>query len=101
RGRGDAMTEGDASGTHGGVMFVDLDRFKLVNDTLGHAAGNVLLMAVGKRLVESAPPGTGVPRLQGDEYALLITDAVDGATSLAIANGLLEAIGQPVTIAKR
>jgi diguanylate cyclase (GGDEF)-like protein len=82
-------------------MFLDLDRFKLVNDTLGHAAGNVLLMSVGKRLVDHAPAGAMIARLQGDEFALLIAGAVDGATSLAAANELLEAIGQPVTIAKR
>ena len=97
----DALAESERSGEHVAVMFLDLDRFKLVNDTLGHAAGNVLLMTVGKRLVDNAPSGAMIARLQGDEFALLIPDAVDGATSLAAANELLEAIGQPVTIAKR
>ncbi|MEY2458443.1 MAG: hypothetical protein QOG30_273, partial [Acidimicrobiaceae bacterium] len=97
----DALAEGERSGEHVAVMFLDLDRFKLVNDTLGHAAGNVLLMTVGKRLVDHAPAGAMIARLQGDEFALLIAGAVDGATSLAAANELLEAIGQPVTIAKR
>jgi diguanylate cyclase (GGDEF)-like protein len=97
----DALAESERSGEHVAVMFLDLDRFKLVNDTLGHAAGNVLLMTVGKRLVDNAPAGAMIARLQGDEFALLIADAVDGATSLAAANELLEAIGQPVTIAKR
>ena len=97
----DALAESERSGEHVAVMFLDLDRFKLVNDTLGHAAGNVLLMTVGKRLVDNAPAGAMIARLQGDEFALLIPDAVDGATSLAAANELLEAIGQPVTIAKR
>jgi diguanylate cyclase (GGDEF)-like protein len=97
----DALAESERSGEHVAVMFLDLDRFKLVNDTLGHAAGNVLLMTVGKRLVDHAPAGAMIARLQGDEFALLIADAVDGVTSLAAANELLEAIGQPVTIAKR
>jgi len=97
----DALAESERSGEHVAVMFLDLDRFKLVNDTLGHAAGNVLLMTVGKRLVDHAPAGAMIARLQGDEFALLIADAVDGATSLAAANELLEAIGQPSTIAKR
>jgi diguanylate cyclase (GGDEF)-like protein len=97
----DALAESERSGEHVAVMFLDLDRFKLVNDTLGHAAGNVLLMTVGKRLVDHAPPGAMIARLQGDEFALLVPDAVDGATSLAAANELLGAIGQPVTIAKR
>ncbi len=51
----DALAESERSGEHVAVMFLDLDRFKLVNDTLGHAAGNVLLMTVGKRLVDNAP----------------------------------------------
>jgi len=97
----DALAQSERNREHVAVMFLDLDRFKLVNDTLGHAAGNVLLMTVGKRLVENAPAGAVIARLQGDEFALLIADAVDGATSLAVANELLLAIGQPVTIAKR
>jgi diguanylate cyclase (GGDEF)-like protein len=97
----DALAESERSGEHVAVMFLDLDRFKLVNDTLGHAAGNVLLMTVGKRLVDNAPTGAMIARLQGDEFALLIPNAVDGATSLTAANELLEAISQPVTIAKR
>jgi diguanylate cyclase (GGDEF)-like protein len=97
----DALAESERSGEHVAVMFLDLDRFKLVNDTLGHAAGNVLLMTVGRRLVDNAPAGAMIARLQGDEFALLIAGAVDGATSLAAANELLEAIGQPVTVAKR
>jgi diguanylate cyclase (GGDEF)-like protein len=97
----DALAESERSGEHVAVMFLDLDRFKLVNDTLGHAAGNVLLMTVGKRLIDHAPPGSMIARLQGDEFALLIPDATSGMTSLAAANTLLAAIGQPVTIAKR
>jgi diguanylate cyclase (GGDEF)-like protein len=97
----DALADGERTGEHVAVMFLDLDRFKLVNDTLGHAAGNVLLMTVGKRLVDNAPPGAMIARLQGDEFALLVPNAVDGATSLAAANELLAAIGQPAMIAKR
>jgi diguanylate cyclase (GGDEF)-like protein len=97
----DALAQADRTGEHVAVMFLDLDRFKLVNDTLGHAAGNVLLMTVGKRLVESAAHGSMIARLQGDEFAILLRHAVDGKTSLAAANEVLAAIGQPVTIAKR
>jgi diguanylate cyclase (GGDEF)-like protein len=97
----DAMAEAERMGQHVAVMFLDLDRFKLVNDTLGHAAGNVLLMTVGKRLVDNAPSSAMIARLQGDEFALLVPDAVDAATSLAAANELLASIAQPVTIAKR
>jgi diguanylate cyclase (GGDEF)-like protein len=98
---GDALAEAERTGEHVAVYFLDLDRFKLVNDTLGHAAGNVLLMTVGKRLVENAPDGAMIARLQGDEFAMLVPGAIDGASSLRAANALLGAIGQPVTIAKR
>jgi len=97
----DALAQAERSHEHVAVMFLDLDRFKLVNDTLGHAAGNVLLMTVGKRLVESAAHGSMIARLQGDEFAILLRNARDGKTSLAAANEVLAAIGQPVTIAKR
>jgi diguanylate cyclase (GGDEF)-like protein len=97
----DALAQSERTGEHVAVMFLDLDRFKLVNDTLGHAAGNVLLMTVGKRLVESVTHGSMIARLQGDEFAILLRNAVDGKTSLAAANEVLAAIGQPVTIAKR
>ncbi|HEX4819324.1 MAG TPA: EAL domain-containing protein [Acidimicrobiales bacterium] len=97
----DSLAQAERTGEHVAVMFLDLDRFKLVNDTLGHAAGNVLLMTVGKRLVESAAHGSMIARLQGDEFAILLRHAVDGKTSLAAANEVLSSIGQPVTIAKR
>jgi diguanylate cyclase (GGDEF)-like protein len=61
------------------VLYMDLDRFKLVNDTLGHQAGDLLLRQFAGRLVEISPPGAVVARLGGDEFAALIT--TDGFTS--------------------
>ena len=54
------------------VLYMDLDRFKLVNDTLGHQAGDALLRQFGGRLLEVSPPGVTVARLGGDEFAALI-----------------------------
>ena len=60
------------------VLFIDLDGFKPINDTLGHAAGDALLIAVGNRLQQCAPRGAIAARLGGDEFAMLITDTDSG-----------------------
>ena len=62
------------------VLFLDLDDFKAVNDSLGHLAGDALLAAVGSRLRDSLPPSLTVARMGGDEFAVLV-EASDGATT--------------------
>lgn len=91
------------------VLFVDLDRFKQVNDTLGHQAGDALLTSVATRIVAAARPRDVVARLGGDEFAVLVelgaaqADATvpsyAGADVAAIGERLLHALRQPVTIA--
>ena len=56
------------------VLLLDVDRFKNINESLGHAMGDRLLVSVGKRLLKCVPPGDTVARLGGDEFALLLTD---------------------------
>jgi diguanylate cyclase (GGDEF)-like protein/PAS domain S-box-containing protein len=80
------------------VLFLDLDRFKQVNDTLGHDLGDLLLQAVARRLAARVRDGGTVARFGGDEFTVLLpgTDA-DGAA--AVAERLLLGLAQPCTVA--
>ena len=92
----------EASASHGGqgfaVMFLDMDRFKVVNDSLGHAAGNQLLCEVARRLRAGVRQGDLVARLGGDEFAVLAEGLDDRDAAMALAQSLLEALQQPLTI---
>jgi diguanylate cyclase (GGDEF)-like protein len=82
------------------VLFVDLDEFKAVNDTLGHAAGDDLLVRVAERAVETARTSDTVARLGGDEFAFLLErTAEDGAEEFA--GRLVETLRRPIEIAGR
>jgi diguanylate cyclase (GGDEF)-like protein len=83
----------DASGTVPIVLFVDLDDFKLVNDSLGHAAGDALLVAVGDRLHSVLRASDMAARLGGDEFAILLRDNPDMKNAMRIANRLTAAMG--------
>jgi diguanylate cyclase (GGDEF)-like protein len=77
------------------VLFIDLDDFKVVNDTLGHAAGDALLQAVTERLADSVREGDLVARLGGDEFAILTSDAPDLKRALAMAERLTRELRAP------
>ncbi len=79
------------------VAMLDLDRFKLVNDTMGHLAGDALLRTVCRQLHEALPEGGMVARLGGDEFGLLY-DTLDEAAALATADALIAACSATVTI---
>jgi len=83
-----------------GLIFVDLDDFKDVNDDLGHAAGDALLVAVGERLREAIRPGDTAARLGGDEFALLV-DEVDRQELGLVADRVIRALDVPITIGTR
>jgi len=74
------------------VLFLDVDRFKTVNDSLGHTQGDVLLVQVARRLQRCARPGDTVARLGGDEFALLLEDFADRDEPLRTAERVQEAL---------
>ena len=80
------------------LMFIDLDRFKIVNDTLGHEAGDRLLIEVGERLCKSVRDSDTVSRLGGDEFTVILTDITDQAYVGTIANQIIESLQKAVLI---
>ena len=80
------------------VLFLDLDRFKLVNDSLGHMAGNQLLHEVAQRLRSCVRPMDLVARLGGDEFAILLESLHDPESGLRLAQRVLDLLSQPLSI---
>lgn len=72
------------------VLFLDIDRFKVLNDSLGHTIGDKLLIAVSRRLGESLRPGDTVARLGGDEFAILLEDIKNREEAITIADRIQE-----------
>jgi len=85
----------------GAVLFCDLDRFKLVNDSLGHLVGDRLLMAVAKRIEGALRPGDTVARLGGDEFTLLLDDIGDVRGAAVVAERLQETLAAPFEVDHR
>ncbi|MET0188420.1 MAG: EAL domain-containing protein, partial [Pseudonocardia sediminis] len=89
----------DGSGPRPGVCYLDLDGFKVVNDTLGHHTGDRLLQAVADRLRDAlAPCGHLVARMGGDEFVVLVERSEDGAELEDVASVALETVRRPVRI---
>ena len=83
------------------VLFMDLDRFKLVNDSLGHRAGDLLLMEVAQRLRSCVGPNDTLARMGGDEFALLIEERQGLSSAVAVAKRIIEAMRRPLWLGKQ
>jgi diguanylate cyclase (GGDEF)-like protein len=80
------------------VLFLDLDGFKAVNDTLGHSIGDLLLKSVATKLRDILPRTDRIARLGGDEFAILQISATQPGSSIALAEKIIEVVGQPSSI---
>nr|WP_255479852.1 EAL domain-containing protein [Quadrisphaera sp. RL12-1S] len=93
-----ALVADRAAGRRTGLLFVDLDGFKAVNDTHGHAAGDELLRVVAARLREAVRAGDVVGRLGGDEFVVVVPDSPDAEALVRRAGRLVRAVSEPVAL---
>lgn len=84
-----------------GVLFIDLDHFKHINDSLGHSVGDRVLQAVGKRLEAYVRPGDTVAHLAGDEFTVILDNLKDPQDAARLASHLLDHLAQPFEIEGR
>jgi diguanylate cyclase (GGDEF)-like protein len=93
-----AVVRARRAGERVAVMIIDLDRFKEVNDTLGHQSGDVLLQEVSRRLTRAVRESDTIARLGGDEFAVLLHDVTDAASAASVASELGVAIAEPILL---
>ena len=84
-----------------GLLFIDLDDFKKVNDTLGHDAGDALLLAIASRLRTCTRASDTVARLGGDEFAVLLEEMSEPRNAVEVATRIIEDLGVPIEVAGR
>jgi diguanylate cyclase (GGDEF)-like protein/PAS domain S-box-containing protein len=93
-----AIQQSERYGNSFAVMFLDLDNFKRINDTLGHHAGDLLLQAVAQRLLENLRKVDAVARFGGDEFAIMLEEVKDPADVKRVALKIIDAVSAPVDL---
>ncbi|HEV2290534.1 MAG TPA: EAL domain-containing protein [Gemmatimonadales bacterium] len=96
---GHAIRRGRRSDSRSAVLFLDLDRFKVVNDSLGHIRGDQLLVAIARRLEDCVRPGDTVARLGGDEFVVLLDEVPSVEEAEEIAGRIQESLDVPFQLA--
>src|SRR5262245_17090157 len=93
-----ALTQAQRSGRLVAVLFIDLDRFKLINDSLGHAEGDELLKSVAGRLQSCVRRSDTLARLGGDEFTILLPDLSDPEDAALISQKVIDELRRPLTV---
>jgi diguanylate cyclase (GGDEF)-like protein/PAS domain S-box-containing protein len=93
-----ALLQADRTGSQVAVLFCDVDRFKVVNDNLGHQVGDELLRVVGDRLRRAVRPGDTLSRFGGDEFVILLEGVYSPDDAIEVVNGVLDALRGPVIL---
>jgi diguanylate cyclase (GGDEF)-like protein/PAS domain S-box-containing protein len=92
------IVQASRHGTSLGILFIDLDDFKLVNDSLGHPAGDELLKETARRLLSTIRTGDTVARIAGDEFAIILADLARADDAALVAQKVIERISAPVEV---
>lgn len=93
-----AAEECNREGSTFAVLFIDLDGFKSINDSLGHGVGDDLLKVCAERLGQDLRRNDMVARLGGDEFVIIVEDMVDTSSAAAVANGVLRRLGNEIVV---
>ncbi|MDO8608052.1 MAG: EAL domain-containing protein [Phaeospirillum sp.] len=96
-----ALTRANRAQSNVALLFIDLDHFKQVNDTLGHLAGDFLLQQVAERLTACVRQGDTVARLSGDEFTVILEDIVEAHDGAVVAHKILTAMSTPFDLQGR
>ena len=95
---GKVLAAANRDGGHAALFFIDADRFKSINDELGHEVGDVVLCAIARRLRARVRESDLVARLGGDEFAVLLSPLSDLSQAARIAGGMLESMVEPIEL---